>query len=65
MNASMFGSQGGGGEGGGPLSSAAATSVIGGRGEQLKLETLVPWIVGGIVVVVLVIAAIAVAGLRR
>jgi crotonobetainyl-CoA:carnitine CoA-transferase CaiB-like acyl-CoA transferase len=63
MNASMFGSQGGGEDG--TQSSAAAASVIGGRNEQVKLETLMPWIVGGIVVVVLAIAAVAVAVVRR
>ena len=62
---SMFGGAGGAGGAGKTQSSASAASVIGARNEQLKLEALAPWIVGGVVIAILAIAAVAIAVIRR
>ncbi len=61
---------GGGGSGGEkPKSSATAASiidsVIGGQKDTEQLQTLLPWIVGGLAVVVLAAAAVAIALIRR
>ena len=61
---SLLGRMGGGGAPP-PKSSATATSVIGGAQETEQLKTLVPWIVGGLAVVVLAFAAVTIAVLRR
>lgn len=62
---SLLGGAGGGGGGGQPKSSATASSVIGGRQETEQLQTLMPWIIGGIALVFVSIAAVAIAAIRR
>lgn len=62
----MFGSGGGGGGGSpAPKSSSTAASVIGANASQQNLEKLVPWLVGGVAVIVLGLAAVAIALIRK
>lgn len=64
---SLFGQVGGagGGGGGGKTTSSSAASVIGGRNESEQLKTLLPWIVGGLAAVALLVAAVFVSALGR
>lgn len=56
---------GGGGGGGKVQSSATASSVIGGGQDTEQLKLMMPWIVGGLAVIVIAFAAVAIAVIRR
>jgi len=57
-----------GGAGGGqpqPKASSTAATIFGGYNSNQQLATLAPWLVGGLVIGVIAIAAVMIAALRR
>ena len=56
---------GGGGGGKSTSSSATAQTIFGGYNAGQNLDKLLPWLIGGAVVAVLVVAAVLISALRR
>lgn len=62
---SFLGSGGGGGGAPPPKSSATAATIFGGYNSNQQLATIAPWLIGGLVVGVIAVAAVLIAALRR
>jgi hypothetical protein len=58
---------GGGGLGGAPAPKASSTAatIFGGYNSNQQLATLAPWLIGGLVIGVIAIAAVLIAAMRR
>jgi len=58
-----------GGAGGGsapqPKASSTAATIFGGYNSNQQLATLAPWLIGGLVVAVIAVAAVLISALRR
>ena len=57
---------GGGGTGAAqPKASSTAATIFGGYNSNQQLATLAPWLIGGLVVAVIAVAAVLIAAIRR
>jgi hypothetical protein len=56
---------GGGGGAAQPKASSTAATIFGGYNSSQQLETLAPWLIGGLVVIAIAFAAVLIAAIKR
>jgi hypothetical protein len=61
---SLLGSAGGGGAAQ-PKASSTAATIFGGYNSNQQLATLAPWLIGGLVIGVIAVAAVLIAAIKR
>ena len=62
---SLLGGAGGGGGAAPPKASSTAATIFGGYNSDQQLATLAPWLIGGLVIGVIAVAAVLIAALKK